>query len=445
MYENPQLTQLRTKLRLKQPRVWTRYEYYEMHHHSADLQISTPPKLRWMNIVLGWCSKAVDALSDRLVFREFRNDYLNMNEIFDANNKDIFFDSAVLSALIASCSFVYISQDEVTTDPTTGETVRPIPRLHVIDGSRATGVIDPTTNLLKYGYAILDTDEHGKPTREALFEPYRTTYIVNGEEDEIFEHPVPYPLLVPIIYRPDAKRPFGHSRISRTCMDIVDSAQRTMKRAEISAEFYAFPQKYVIGLSEDTDFDSARAYMSSFLNITADEEGGRPTIGQFQQQSMTPHTEQLKMWANAFAGETGLTLDDLGFPTTNPASADAIKAAHESLRLTARKAQRTFGYGFLNVGFLAACLHDGIAYDRSVVAYTMPVWEPVFEPDITALSQIGDALIKMQQAYPDYLGQTAIYDLTGIRPEAVAEGMTADAIEEMENGDQILETLLGGA
>ena len=74
----------------------------------------------------------------------------------------------------------------------------------------------------------------------------------------------------------------------------------------------------------------------------------------------------------------------------------------------------------------------------------MPVWEPVFEPDITALSQIGDALIKMQQAYPDYLGQTAIYDLTGIRPEAVAEGMTADAIEEMENGDQILETLLGG-
>lgn len=435
MYENPELTKLRNKLTMKQPRVRTRYEYYEMHHHSADLQIATPPKLRWMNIVLGWCAKAVDSLADRLVFREFRNDYFNLNEIFNANNKDILFDSAILSAEIASCSFIYIAQDE------TGQ----IPRLYVIDGSRATGDIDQTTGLLKTGYAILDTDERGVATYEAFFEPYRTTYIREGEEETVMNHPVPYPLLVPIIYRPDAKRPFGHSRISRTCMDIVDSAQRTMKRAEISAEFYSFPQKYVIGLSEDTDFDSTRAYMSSFLNITVDEEGNKPSMGQFQQQSMTPHSEQLKMWANAFAGETGLTLDDLGFPTTNPASADAIKAAHESLRLTARKAQRTFGYGFLNVGFLAASLRDGIAYSRDAFAYTMPVWEPVFEPDVSSLSLIGDALIKMQQAYPDYLGQTAIYDLTGIRPETVAEGMTADAIENMENGDEILETLLGGA
>lgn len=52
------------------------------------------------------------------------------------------------------------------------------------------------------------------------------------------------------------------------------------------------------------------------------------------------------MFAGLFAGETGLTLDDLGFVTDNPSSAEAIKASHENLRLIARKAQRTFGTGF---------------------------------------------------------------------------------------------------
>jgi Protein of unknown function (DUF1483). len=58
------------------------------------------------------------------------------------------------------------------------------------------------------------------------------------------------------------------------------------------------------------------------------------------------------MFASLFAGETGLTLDDLGFVTSNPSSEGAIRAAHENLRLTARKAQRTFGTGFLNAAYL---------------------------------------------------------------------------------------------
>ncbi len=73
---------------------------------------------------------------------------------------------------------------------------------------------------------------------------------------------------------------------------------------------------------------------------------------------MSPYVEQLRTFAAMFAGETGLTVDDLGFVSDNPSSAEAIKASHENLRLTARKAQRTFGACFLNVGFVAACLRD---------------------------------------------------------------------------------------
>lgn len=198
-------------------------------------------------------------------------------------------------------------------------------------------------------------------------------------------------------------------------MNIMESAVRTAKRSEIAAEFYSYPQKYVTGLAEDpAKMDKWKASMSSLLAFTKDEDGDRPTIGQFSQQSMEPHLNQLRMFASLFAGETGLTLDDLGFPSDNPSSADAIRSQHESLRLTARRAQRTFGTGLLNAGFLAACLRDGYTYDRRVIYLTKPTWEPIFEPDAAQLSGIGDAVLKIQQAFPEYFTEERLRKLTGI-------------------------------
>lgn len=397
---------LRNKLALKKSRVDLRYRYYEMKNKMEEFGISTPPKLLGWKSVIGWCSTAVDSLADRLMFREFRDDNFDLNQIFQMNNPDTFFDSAVKSALIASCCFVYISPDDDG-----------FPRLQVIDGGNATGIIDPITGLLREGYAILERDKDDIPVLEAYFISGWTNYYRHGKLVRTMKNNVDYPLLVPIINRPDAKRPFGHSRISRACMSLTGSALRTIKRSEISAEFYSFPQRWVSGLSNDAEeFDKWKAAMSSMLSFTKDEEGNSPNVGQFPQQSMAPHMEQLRMFASLFAGETGLTLDDLGFATENPSSSDAIKAAHEKLRLTGRKAQKTFGSGFLNVGFLAACLRDKYPYKRQQLYLTKPVWEPIFEPDAATLSSIGDGAIKINQAVPGYFTDESLYDLTGIRP-----------------------------
>ena len=196
------------------------------------------------------------------------------------------------------------------------------------------------------------------------------------------------------------------------------AAGRTLKRSEISAEFYSFPQKYVLGTSNEAEqLDKWKATISSLLEITKDEDGDKPVVGQFTQQSMSPYTEQLRTFAALFAGETGLTLDDLGFVTDNPSSAEAIKSSHEGLRLAARKAQRTFGSGFLNAGYLAACVRDDFAYQRQQLYLTRPVWEPVFEPDAATLSGIGDAVGKINAVIPGYFGKENLRDLTGIRTE----------------------------
>ena len=91
-------------------------------------------------------------------FREFANDEFGANEIFAQNNPDVFFDSAILSALIGSCCFVYISQGDDDA-----------PRLQVIEASNATGVLDPITGLLIEGYAVLKRDDNGYAVLEAYF------------------------------------------------------------------------------------------------------------------------------------------------------------------------------------------------------------------------------------------------------------------------------------
>ena len=397
---------LRNRLAQKQSRVNLRYNYYEMKNAVRDFNIVIPRNWSFLKAVLGWSAKAVDALADRLVFTEFADDNFQLNQILDMNSRDVFVDSAIVSACIASCCFVYISADE------TG-----FPRLQVIDGYDATGVIDPITNLLKEGYAVLERDpKTKKPTMEAWFTVEETWFndLANGKAWSI-PNPAPYPLLVPIIYRPDARRPFGHSRISRACMELQQAALRTLKRSEVTAEFYSFPQKYVTGLSPDNEMmEKWQATISSMLQFTKDEEGDHPILGQFTTQSVAPHMEQLKIYASLFAGESGLTLDDLGFASENPSSAEAIKASHENMRLMARKAQRNFSTGLLNVGYIAACVRDDFPYLRKQFYQTRARWAPVFEPDTAQLSGIGDAAIKIQQSFPDYFTEEKLNDLTGI-------------------------------
>ena len=208
-------------------------------------------------------------------------------------------------------------------------------------------------------------------------------------------------------------------------MNIMQSTLRTLKRAEISAEFYSYPQRYAVGVSEDLEIDKWKAAMSAMFTLTRDDEGNMPQVGQFAQQSMTPYIDQVRMFAALFAGETGLTMDDLGFVSDNPSSQEAIKASHENLRMVARKAQKTFGTGFLNAGYLAACVRDEYPYQRSQIYLTTPVWEPIFEPDAATLSSIGDGAIKINQAVPGYFNKDNLRDLTGINASDIDAPMTS--------------------
>ena len=408
-----------------------------MKYYEAPIGITIPANIRAQyRSTLGWTAKGVDSLADRIVFREFGNDDFNVTEIFNRNNPDIFFDSAILASLIGSCSFIYISKDK-------DDEVR----LQVIESSNATGVIDPITGLLVEGYAVLARDDYGQATLEAYFEPNATHFIPKNGRPYSISNPTDIPLLVPVIHRPDAVRPFGRSRITRAGMYYQKYAKRTLERADITAEFYSWPQKYILGLDPDAEpLEKWQATVSSLLTISASDNGEKPNVGQFSTASMSPFTEQLRTAAAGFAGEMGLTLDDLGFVSDNPSSVEAIKASHENLRLAGRKAQRSLGAGFLNVAYVAACLRDEIRYARSQFVRTKVKWEPLFEADANMLTMIGDGAIKLNQAIPGYIDGETIRDLTGIKGSEIpasaqiekgvndGQGYSAGVVNENSNG-----------
>lgn len=411
---------LRKKLALTNTRTELRFKQYAMTYEDEQFGITIPKELRYQyRSVIGWCTKAVDSLADRLVFREFEKDDFKVNEIFKQNNPDIFFDSVILSSLIASCSFVYISK--------VGDNV---PRLQVIEASNATGILDPITGLLTEGYAILKKDENGKPILEAYFTENETVIVdLKSNRETVIKNTAGIPLLVPVIHAPDSVRPFGRSRITRSGMYYQKLAKRTLERADVTAEFYSFPQKYLLGMDADAEpLETFKATISSLLQVTVNENGDKPTVGQFTTPSMSPFTEQLRTAAALFAGETGLTLDDLGFVSDNPSSVEAIKASHENLRLAGRKAQRSLGVGLLNVAYVACCLRDDFRYNRGRFIDTTPKWEPLFEADANMLTLIGDGVIKLNQALPGYIDANVIRDLTGIKGDMNAK----PKIEEVE-------------
>lgn len=417
---------LRKKLNVKRSRVLLRYKYYDQKKMAEKLGQTMPVNIRNnLQAVMGWNTSSVDQLAERMVFHRFRNDVFDLNGIFNQNNKDIFVDDAILGAFISSCDFTYISADK-----------NGFPRLQVVDGGNSTGIIDPVTKMLTEGYAVLKRDDSKNPIVEAYMIPGMTTVYKKGNPiPEEYPNKAPYALLVPIINKPDACRPFGRSRISRAAMAYQCEAERTLLRSELTSEFYSFPQKYVLGLSDDADaLDKWNATLSSFLDFRQDENGKFPQVGQFQQQSMAPYNDQMKMIASLFAGETGLTADDLGFKSDNPTSQEAIQSSHERLRRIGNKAQRDFSVGLINTGYLAACVRDDVEYDRAAFYETAAVWAPIFMPDASMLSMMGDGIIKINQAIPGYINENNMYELTGIE-KGENEITLKTVMEENNNGE----------
>ena len=422
------ISKMQEQLTAKRSRNRVRQNYYDQKIGLKDLGISIPPQLKNIGSVLGWPAKTVDVLADRLKFEGFvapgeEDDPFGLNELVDANDFKEAFAQTVSSALIHSCAFLTITQ---------GDTAAGEPEILWLPKSAhwATGIWDQRTRRLAAGLSItqVDTNDLGEinPTEFIVYLPDKTVTVRRSPTDEYTAETVPNPtgrpLMVAVTVGADLRRPFGRSRISRAVMSLTDSAVRTIVRSEVGAEFYATPQRAILGADPEALAASKwDAIVSKMLAVSRDEDGNLPQITQFSQLSMQPHTDQLRQWASLLAAESQIPLDELGFPSDNPASDSAIQSQRDPLRLAAERCIRGFQSALRQVAVLTVALQHGWETAQEATNVQAHFAPTVHVSDAAA----ADAVLKQVQVMPWLAESGVVLEKLGYSA-ATAERLMSD-------------------
>lgn len=427
----------------KRTSVQLKYRYYDAEQEVRDLGISMPVKLLMLQSGLGWASKAVDVIADRMNFDAFENDRLGINALHEIADETEAVDQAKVDARIAGCAFIGI-----VDDPQTGEQ-----RYMPFTALEATGVLNTTNGLLKYGLAI--TRYNNEATRADKYGDdslnYAENWVLFTEEFTAFFEKRRLVSYVPnrtgrtrlylFANEPSTKQPFGRSAISRDARLLIQSGLRTLRRSEVAGEFYSAPQRYLLGISEEFEKEEGMdLQLGKIALVEGDGEGNNPTAGQWTQQSMTPFSDQLKMFAQQFCVKTKLTLHQLGFDTANPTSAESYEAQHEDQRVLAVKCQKHFGRSLkrLAIGVRLA------ASDTSVITPEMRAIKPHFDSFFRVeIGKAGDAVNKVVQVLPQLKESTGLYYHLGMSV-AEAEKYAQEAAQSSANISTVM-TGTGGA
>jgi hypothetical protein len=425
---------LTTKLVSYEPKVQNKYDYYEADNSIRDYGIATPARMVHMRPGIGWASRAVNTLSDRVVFDGFAKDDFGINEYLETINGFGVIKDTKTDAFIAGCAFIAVSDD------TDSDNKLLIP----FTAMEATGEVDQRTGLLKYGLAVTKWSipkpkKHGinyQPEDYIVFHPDFTAIYQGRTLSEVVPNPTGRCLLHVLTHRKSANRPLGKSRLTNTARRIINEVGRQKRREEIAEEFYSLPQRYINGLAQGAKKDAALdSAIGKVWTITVDEEGNKPDVGQLAQMSINQFETAKKDKARDFCAETALTLRHLGYETGNPSSTESLVAMSDDLLLEAMNSQDEMGK---QIKELAITLYLSINATDTIpdqLRRLTPAWKPIFQVD---LAGAGDAVFKLQQAMPELIGTIAGYQLLGIgireAEELQQRRIAANSASFMNNG-----------
>lgn len=325
--------------------------YYNGNQLIRDLGISIPPQMRGMQVGVAWPRTTVDALEERLDVQGFR--YASSSDgddelwrIWQTNNLDEESQLAHLEALIYGCAYSCVGS---------GDDGSP---LVTIESPRHMSVLwDPRWRRITSALRVYGGDDYGRNRQATLYLPDQTIYLAQGvggwDIEERDQHNLGEVPVARLANRQRVSDRDGMSEITPEIMKITDAACRTLLAMEVAREFYAAPQRYILGASED-DFVGAdgspktpwETYLGRYLALTRDEDGNLPQVGQFTSHDPSAYTKILDSLTEQMATASDLPPYRLGKTTANPASADAIRSAENGLIKKAERRQTSFSGGW---------------------------------------------------------------------------------------------------
>ena len=400
--------------------------YYESEVAAKYIGIETVPDTVDVRECCSWPKKAVTSVSERSRFDGFvlasgEQDPALARVVLD-NALVGSYSRHVNSELLHGCMFATVGRAG------DGAAVR----FHTAETAMATW--DPGAGRIGSGLVLADarrtpwSPRDPVPVQLNMHLPGRIVAIrrtgVTEWEAEPLETPLDRPMMEPFAFRATGIKPFGESRISRAVMTITDDVVRTLVNMAVSGAFYAAPQKYLLGLTDEMydvlSKDKWSAFIGSVLMSTRGENGEVPSYGQLSPASPQPYIDMLRTYATLFSGATGVPVSSLGIVQDNPSSAEAIAASREDICLAAEDLNESSKESLRNVALMAMAVAENRRIDdltddqKSVMAHFK-------NPAMPSVVSQADAATKVAAVDPGFAGTSVFYRMLGFDEATITQ------------------------
>lgn len=396
-------------------------QYYEgkISVGQVNLGIALPDKLRRLEIGCAWGAKTVDVLAARSMFDGFVG--LNGNEVAEldeiAINNDLIteYTKATRDELKLGCTFATLSADREKSV-----------KIRFHSPMSAAAKWDGEKRRIKCGFAVIDTVPDNVTqllvpsllnyyTDDAIWVLSRSGSTWSATK---YQHKMGRPLMEALVWNGTSDKPFGRSRIKEPVRRLIDGYIRTIANASIGLEFATSPQKYLLGVTDDQYDaiinDKFKQYVGSIIASTTNPETGeKPSFGQLQQGTISPHVDMLRMLATQFSAATGLTVTDTGVVNdANPTSSDAILAQSQTLVAMAEQLNAGNGQALRNIAMMALAIKENKTLDelteeqKAIVAHFK-------NPAMPSVAITTDAAIKIASVREGFADTDTFLEMIG--------------------------------
>lgn len=416
--------------------------YYDGEQRLQQLGIAVPAELWDFVTIIGFPGTWVDTLANRCIGTGFRlpgssDADADLWRVWQANDLD---DESVLAGVDSmvfgrAYGCVGSSGDDATPLVTMES---PLEMIH--ESSAATRKIT--------GAARFYSDESFGRTelRSTLYQPDETIHAVLGSRgwaestDEQFardEHGFGDVPVEPFTNRSRLSKRYGRSQIL-PIIGPTDAAARALTLTQVATEVMGLPQRTAAGLSQadfkDPATGEALTQWEAYFGAVWATANPNAKFHQFSAADLGNFKTVVDMYSQQVSGLTGLPLRYFGQATTNPPSADGIRA--DESRLIADCEMKNLSNGASYERLMAKVRRFQTGQDDPEMASMEMLWR---DPATPTRAQAADAAVKLFMA--------GIVTKRQVRRDL---GYTSVQIKNMEddeaqeaNSDPILERLDG--
>ena len=439
--------------------------YFDMKNDIKNLGISIPPQLTNTNCVVGWCEKAVYA---RVVRSKFDGYVSRGGKNAELDALTLENDMRALYKQAATCA---LTHGLAAMTVMKGGAGQPAVKVRVLSANQFACLWDKSLDRIKCGIALHDVDDTNTASAYvAYFDDCVITFRRGTPAKswewtvEVEPNPMGRPLMEVLVNAPHPDHPLGRSLLTPELRGIVDKAMRDVLRMEIGAEFFTFPQRYILGAADDlfaaplepdqpvdedgdpideegnklpresSDLMKLKAYVGAYMALTRDENGDLPQVGQFSAAPAENFTAVFENDAQRFSGATNVPLGQLGVLSNTYTSSDALGAANDPLILDVEEMHEFFRKPLAEVGRMMLAIAKGkpigalTESERAVEAYFA-------DPSMPTIAARADAWTKLGAADQSIVGTRVYYEGVGLSQQTIdrlmSEKQQASATQTM--------------